>query len=249
MKITDAVSLITIATLLLSIFLRMRPKAGKTYAPLLWVQISGVWMLGTSLSWTYCTLDAAMGGRNYLNLTSHLLFLGASWVYTVVLAEPFFRNRPKPATLSNWIPAVAAAGATVSFVLLDADTTSRGMNAFTNEPAWIGYWVFNIMTLWVPAITLVPLLLRVVKETRIRSLVVVYWAMIIGYTASVAAMISYVITYFYPGLIIAREILVMITELGLMTALIAIPVLSHQKSAERSARQQAQQKAAARFQR
>ena len=248
MKITDAVSLIAIGALLLSILLRLRPKSGKTYAPLLWVQVSIAAMLGMSLSWIYPTLDAALGGQNYLNLTSHLLFLGASWIYTAVLAEPFFRNCRKPVTLNHWVLIVAVIGATACFALLGSDTTSRGMEAFTNEPAWIGYWVFNTMTLWVPAITLIPLLRGVVKETRVRSLFIVYWAMIIGYTASVAAMLSYVITYFNPGWIIAREVLVLITELGLITALIAIPVLSHQKSAEHSARQQAQEKAAARFQ-
>ena len=194
-------------------------------------------------------LDAALGGRNYLNLVSHLIFLGASWVYTIVLAEPFFKDRPKPVTLRLWVPITAGIGASTCFALLDPETTSRGMEAFTNEPAWIGYWVFNIMTLWMPALALVPQLLEAVKHIRIKALVIAYWAMIVGYTTSVLTVFGYIATFFSPALIVVREVLVLITELGLTTALIAIPVLSHQQSTEHRARQQAQQEAAARFQR
>lgn len=184
-----------------------------------------------------------------MNLVLHLIFLGASWVYTVLLAEPFFRNEPKPVTLRLWVPITAAIGSTTCFILLDSNGTSRGLEAFTNQPAWIGYWVFNIMTLWMPAFVLVPRLVSAVKNTRVNSLRVAYWSMIIGYSASVLAVFGYVTTFFNPALIVMREVLVLITELGLITALIAIPALKHQQCPEQSARQKAQQEAAARFQR
>lgn len=199
--VTNVVSLVSMSALLLSILIRLRPKSASAYAPLFWTQISIIVLLFLSLSWVYPVVDMALGGRNFLNLVSHLIFLGASWVYTTVLAEPFYRGRAKPVTLRSWVPAVAAIGAAISFVLLDPEVTSRGLEGFTSEPAWIGYWVFNIMTLWVPALTLVPQLLRAVKYTRNKALIMAYWAMIIGYSTSVLAMLGYVVTYFYPGLI------------------------------------------------
>lgn len=248
MIFTDAVSLITITGLLVSVMMRLHPKAERIFSPVLWVQVAIVVLLSFSLSWVYPFVDAALGGRNYLNLVSHLIFLGATWVYDVVLSEPIFRGRRKPVTLRFWVPVVAAIGSTTCFVLLEPSTTSRGLNAFTSDPAWIGYWVFNIMTLWVPALTLVPRLRESVKHTKIHSLVTAYWAMIIGYSTSLLAMFGYVITYFYPALIIGRELMVLITQLSLIIAVIAIPASSQQQGAERSARQQAQAKAAARFQ-
>lgn len=249
MKITDIVTMTAMSALLVSILVRMRPKSRKTYAPLLWVQVSIIATLSLSLSWTYPTLDKALGGLNYVNLILHLIFLGASWVYTTVIAEAFFRNRPKPATMRLWVPITAAIGSTACFILLGANGTSRGMEAFTNEPAWIGYWVFNIMTLWMPAFSLVPRLLEAVQHTKIKSLRVAYWAIIIGYSTSILAVFGYVATYFSPALIIVREALVLITELGLITSLIVIPVLSHQQHTEQCTRKQAQQEAAARFNR
>lgn len=249
MSVTDVVTMTAMSALLISILVRLRPKSRKTYAPLLWVQVSIILMLSLSLSWTYPALDQALGGKNYVNLILHLIFLGASWVYTVVIAEPFFRNQPKPMALRLWVPVTAAIGSTVCFILLESDNTSRGMEAFTNEPAWIGYWVFNIMTLWMPAFTLVPRLLEAVRHTRVKSLRTAYLAIIIGYSASVLAVFGYIATFFSPAFMIVREALVLITELGLITALIVIPVLSHQQSAEQCARQQAQQEAAARFKR
>lgn len=249
MSVTDVVTTITISALLISILVRLRPKSGKTYAPLLWVQIAIIVTLALSLSWTYPPLDRALGGMNIVNLILHLIFLGASWIYTVVIAEPFFRNQPKPATLRLWVPITAAIGSTACFILLGSNGTSRGMEAFTNEPAWIGYWVFNIMTLWMPAFTLVPRLLEAVRYAKVKSLRVAYWAIIIGYSASVLTVFGYLATFFSPALIVVRESLVLITELGLVTALIAIPVLPHQQSAEQRARQQAQQEAAKRFHR
>lgn len=249
MSVFDVVTMTAISALLISILVRLRPKSGKTYKPLLWVQISIAVSLMLSLSWTYPSLDSVLGGKNYVNLILHLIFIGASWVYTVVIAEPFFRNQTKPFTLRHWIPAVAAIGATASFLLLESDSTSRGMEAFTNEPAWIGYWVFNIMTLWMPATALVPRLLEAVRTTKIGALKTTYWAMIVGYSFSVLAVLGYVGTFFSPSLIVVRETFVLITELGLITALIVLPVLSHHQSTEQRARQQAEQEAAARFKR
>jgi hypothetical protein len=79
---------------------------------------------------------------------------------------------------------IAAIGATPCFVLLDPNTIPKGLDAFTSEPAWIGYWVFNILTLWMPVLTLVPRLLAIVKHAETRPLLTAYWAMIVGYTTS-----------------------------------------------------------------
>lgn len=249
MSVTDVVSLIAISFLLASIFMRLRPKSGKTYAPLFWVQVSIIVMLALSLSWTYPALDASLGGQNYMNLILHLIFIGSSWVYTKVLAEPFFRGATQPVALRLWVPITAAIGSALSFTILDSQGTSRGLEALTNQPAWIGYWVFNIMTLWAPSFVIVPRLLEAVNKTRVRPLRIAYWAMIVGYSASVLAVLGYIATFFDPTLIVVREMLVLLTELGLIVALIAIPVLSHQQCPEQSARQKAQQEAAARFNR
>lgn len=244
---TDVVALITIAGLLVSIAVRLHLMAGRAFVPVLWVQVAIIVLLSFSLTWVYPTLDEVLGGHNYLNLIAHLIFLGATWVYNVVLSEPIFRGERTPVLLRSWVPVVAAIGCITCFVLLDPSTTSKGLDAFTDEPAWIGYWVFNVMTLWVPALTLVPRLLDIVKHTKIRPLLTAYWAMIVGYTASVLATLGYVITYFYPALFVGRELMVGVTQLCLVTAVIAIPVSSQQQKTERSARQQAQAEAAARF--
>lgn len=249
MIFTDVVALVTITGLLVSIMVRLHPRVERTFSPVMWVQVAIIVLLSFSLSWVYPVVDAALGGKNYLNLGAHLIFIGATWVYNVVLTEPIFRGQRKPSTLRPWVPLVAAIGATTCFILLEPSRSSRGLDAFTTDPAWIGYWVFNIMTLWLPALTLVPLLRESVKHTRIRPLIVAYWAMIIGYTTSFLAMLGYIITYFYPGLFIGRELMVMITQLCLITAVIAIPASTQKQGTERSARQQAQAKAAARFQR
>ena len=170
MTLTDGVALAVMTALAISLLVRIFRSPRRTYRPLLWSQVLVLLLFATSLSWVYPVLDAALGGRNYLNLVAHLMFIAASWIYTKVVAAPFFADQPTPAPLQWWVPVVAALGATTFFFLMDADTTtSRGLDAFTDRPAWVGYWICNIMTAWLPAFVLVPRLWEAVNFTKLRT--------------------------------------------------------------------------------
>ena len=250
MTLTDAVALLVIAALTISLGLRLFKGEWRSTSKALLVSQTLVLILFViSLSWTYPALDRAMGQRNYLNLGMHLVYVAASWIYTTVVAAPLAAAGRRPVVLRPWVPVVAAAGVTSTFFLMGADsTTSRGLEDFVGGPAWTGYLLSTHMCLWVPAFSLVPWLLNLLKSTPLRGLRFTYCALLVGYGGSVAAMGGYVLSSFVPHTIVVRESLILLTAMGIILALISISVSSHQQAAQYRARQQAQAEAARSFQ-
>lgn len=229
MSLSEVATLSAIVILSISLGVRMLPGAGGGYRPLLRLQVAVMVILVLSMPILYNPLDDVLGGKNYLNLLLHLAFIVVSWRYGVIVAEPFMGKRGRPWCLKAWVPIVATAGATAAFFAMGADYTSRGVDAFMSDPAWVLYWIFNIMGAWMPALVIIPWLVKALREISVEQLRWAYRFLILGYTFSILSVLGYVISYFDYNFIPAREAMVMITQFGIIAALVIIPMSSVEK--------------------
>lgn len=241
MTFSEIATLSAIIILSISLGVRLLPGAGGAYRPLLRLQMLVLAILIFSMPVLYIPLDRLMGGQNYLNLLLHLVFIYASWKYGVIVAEPFMDGGRRPWCLKSWVPVVAILGATVSFLSLDADFTSRGVDAFMNDPAWSFYWIFNIMGAWVPAIAILPWLIGTLKVISVNALRWAYRFMILGYAFSILSVFGYIISYFDDSWIPVREALVIVAQFGIIAALVIIPLSSVEKKYKNNRQNNSQQ--------
>lgn len=241
MTITDVVGLLAITALLISFGVRLSPAGGRTRGSLLVIQVAVACFLMLSLSGVYPSVDAALGGKNFLNLLTHLVLAVAYWGFVRIVATPLIASEPRTPWTLRW-PVLAASlvGTAAAFARLGLHGSSRGMDDLMQSPAWIAYWVFSLLCLWLPAFQLIPRLKRALGSYRFQPLRVIYGLMLFGFTTSIISSVLYAVTYASTSAIIPREVFVAFTEISFITALAISPLTSAQQRSEDPAEDQAQ---------
>lgn len=209
----------------------MRIRRGSPNVRLLWASLLMIVPLLGSISVIYAWVDPALGGRSYVNLFTHLVMVFSQWSVSKATEETLQGIAPRKKRsplLRIWVPVVALVGTALSFVLLDPGS-SRGLEHYDNEPAYVAYWAFTLLPLFLPAFHLVPRIARTRARFPAlpRLIRVTLTLLMISFASSGLAVVAYAVTAVFPGLLVAREIVVtgtlMLFALSLAMATAALP--------------------------
>lgn len=209
----------------------MRIRRGSPNVRLLWASLLMIIPLMGSISVIYAWADPALGGRSYVNLFTHVVMVFSQWSVSKATEETLQGIEPRKKQsplLGTWVPVVAVVGTVLSFVLLNPGS-SRGLEHYDSEPAYVAYWAFTILPLFLPAFHLAPRIAR--TRTRFpalpRLIRVALTLLMVSFASSGLAVAAYAMTAVFPGLVVAREIVVtgtlMLFALSLAMATAALP--------------------------
>lgn len=227
MPVSDLVGILAIAALAVSLVIRVSSIGGRTQPSLFLVQALLVPTLILSFTCVYPVVDGWLGGHNVLNLIQHLLLCVVYFAFTRIVAAPLrIADRRLRALTSVWILVLSVVGTVGSYALIGGGRSSNGMTAESGTVGFGVYWCFSLLCLWGPALGMIPALLRALKRPAFRFLGPTYRFMIIGYGSSQLATIVYMARPWFPSLDAVKDLLVLLTELGLILALLVCPVIT-----------------------
>lgn len=217
---TDVVAIVIAGLLCVNVACRLRNRSPNR--ALLWANIAMIITLVLSISHIYEALDPLLGGASYLNLTTHLLMVWIGWAITRATEWSTSRLAAgcrRPVLLGSWVPLTAAAGTVISFLLLNPDS-SRGLESYDQEPAYVAYWLFTMLPLLFAALPLLPRLAEALGKLKgVPPLVGVSLVMLMcSYMGIVLCAVFYALTAVLPEMFLLREIIVAMTLLAFTTA-------------------------------
>lgn len=227
---TDCVALLLVAILAINAIWRF-VRSNNTNAGLLRVNLAMLVVIGCSISVVHGLVDPVLGGRSYLNLFTHLLMIYSGWQITRSLTDllPEFDGLKRKQFITHWSVLVLSMIALAASIFILDPRSSRGLDAYDNQPAFVAYWVATLFPLLLGAIHLIPrmwkimpLILRTKLSTRLTLCLL--WVSYIGIILSMA---GYAITAVYQGFWTTREVIVSATTLlfaiSLLMATASIP--------------------------
>lgn len=229
LTVSDLTALTAATLLLFNAAIRMRRTTQNR--GLLRANLAMVLVLLCSVSVVFYAVDPLLGSRSLLNCITHLLMVYTGWEVSAATAKMLsaLDKRPaRPRLVQLWVPIVSALGVVGSYLLLNP-SSSRGLEEYDQEIAYVLYWVFSVLPVALGAVHLVPRLAEVgplLRETQWRTTttLILLWLSFIGVLLCVAA---YATTAARPELYVAREIIVTGTLLlftaAFMMATAALP--------------------------
>lgn len=216
LTITDLAALLTAALLTINAVARIT-KTRLNNPGLLKANIAMIFVVLCSVSVVYEAIDPLLGGRSLLNCLAHLLMVYAGWEISSSTAKMLHRfdQRSKRSVLVHpWIPLVAAVGTVVAYLVLDPGS-SRGLEDYGQEAAYVAYWAATVAPLALGAIHLVPRMAKLAPLARDMNWVgatslTLLWLSFLGVLVSLALFLG---TAIWPDLYTLRETVVTSTLL------------------------------------
>lgn len=211
---TDMAALGTVVLLTVNAIARVRKTRFQTPG-LLRANIAMIAVLVCSVSVVYDALDPLLGNRSLLNCIAHLLMVYTGWEIAASTAKMLnrFDQRPARSLLINpKVPILSAVGTVGAYAALNP-SSSRGLEDYDHEIAYVLYWAATILPLVLGALHLVPRMARifpVVRQAHLftRTSLLLLWLSLIGV---LLCLVSYTSTAIYPSLYLLREIVVTAT--------------------------------------
>lgn len=179
---------------------------------LLRANIAMIAVLICSVSVVYDVVDPVLGGRSLLNCIAHLLMVYTGWeiAASTALMLNRFDQRPARSLLVNpWVALISAAGTIAAYIALNP-SSSRGLEDYDHEVAYVLYWAATMAPLVLGALHLVPRMAKIMPLLReaqwlTTASLVLLWLSFIGV---LLCLLMYVATAMLPELYVTREIVV-----------------------------------------
>lgn len=227
---TDYVAFLLVAILAINAVWRFsRPQVNN--AGLLRVNLAMILVILCSVSVVYEFIDPMLGGRSYLNLTSHLLMLYSGWQITVsltaILEDMEGINTPRIST--HPVTLIASCLLVVGSFFVLSPTSSRGLDSYDHHLAFVVYWVGTLIPLILGAFQVIPRMVNLAPlifkaQCSTRATLCLLW---LSYAGIILSATSYGITAAFQGFWVIREAIVSVTTLlfavSLLMATAALP--------------------------
>jgi len=200
-------------TFLLLLNAAARAKKARQHNPgLLRANLAMVVAMICSISIVYEVLDPLLGNRSLLNCFTHLLMVYVGWeitTSTTKMLQQLDRQETTTWLIRPWIPIVSAVGVVTTYLILDP-VSSRGLDAYDQEPVYVLYWLTTVAPLVLGAFHIVPRFTRIyplLKHTNwlTQGSITLLWLSFIGVPLCAA---GWAITAAFPAFYVVREIII-----------------------------------------